>query len=86
MGSGQSIEMGNDDYNGDLQERMKKVFLEELCRRPNTGLTEVRRDGKDDAAMASVIKKEFDRCVGQMGEADFVYHMRTYSAACWVSG
>jgi hypothetical protein len=85
MGSGHSIEMGNDGSNGDLQERLKQVFLEELCRRPNTELTEVRRDGKDNDAMASLIKKEFDRCVGQMEEANFVYHMRTYSSACWVS-
>ena len=59
-------------------------ILEELCTRPS-GLTEVRRDGKDNAAMTSVIKKEFERCIGQMGEDDFTTHMRTYSAACWVS-
>merc|ERR1711981_1302119 len=74
MGAGHSGKMGDDGYMGDLQERLKQAFLEELCRRPNTGLTEVRRDGKDNAAIASVIKKEFERCVDHMGEADFMYH------------
>ena len=86
MGSSHSSMMVNDGHIGDLQERLKKVFLEELCRRPNVVLTEVRRDGKDNAAMAAVIKKEFDRCVDQkMGEYDIICHMKIYSAACWVS-
>ena len=85
MGAGQSSKMGLDGYAGDLQERLKQAFLEELCRRPNSGLTEVRRDGKDNAAIALVIKKEFERCADHMGEADFMYHMRTFSSACWVS-
>ena len=85
MGAGHSSKMGDDGYMGDLQERLKQAFLEELCRRPNTGLTEVRREGKDNAAIAAVIKKEFDRCADHMGEADFMYHMRTFSSACWVS-
>ena len=73
-----------DGYMEDLQERLKQAFLEELCRRPSTGLTEVRRDGKDDTAIAAVISKEFNRCVGNMSEADFMYHMRTFASACWV--
>merc|ERR1712038_1343568 len=85
MGAANSSKMANDGYMGDLQDRLKQAFLEELCRRPNIGLTEVRRDGKDNAAVAAVIVKEFNRCSGNMSEADFVYHMRTFSSACWAS-
>ena len=84
MGAANSSKMANDGYMGDLQDRLKQAFLEELCRRPNIGLTEVRRDGKDNAAVAAVIVKEFNRCSGNMSEADFMYHMRTFSSACWV--
>ena len=79
-----SSKIAGDGYMEDLQERLKQAFLEELCRRPSTGLTEVRRDGKDDTAIAAVISKEFNRCVGNMSEADFMYHMRTFASACWV--
>ena len=79
-----SSKITGDGYMEDLQERLKQAFLEELCRRPSTGLTEVRRDGKDDTAIAAVISKEFNRCVGNMSEADFMYHMRTFASACWV--
>ena len=79
-----SSKITGEGYMEDLQERLKQAFLEELCRRPLTGLTEVRRDGKDDAAIAAVISKEFNRCVGNMSEADFMYHMRTFASACWV--
>ena len=85
MGAANSSMMANDGYMGDLQDRLKQAFLEELCRRPNIGLTEVRRDGKDNASVAAVIVKEFNRCAGSMSEADFMYHMRTFSSACWVS-
>jgi len=85
MGAAQSRKMENDGYMGDLQDRLKQAFLEELCRRPNIGLTEVRRDGKDNSAIAAVIVKEFNRCSGSMSEADFMYHMRTFSSACWAS-
>ena len=84
MGAAQSSTLANDDYTLDLQERLKQAFLEELCKRPSVGLTEVRRDGKDDAAIAGVITKEFNRCVGQMSESEFMYHMRTFSSATWV--
>ena len=84
MGAAHSSKMENDGYMGDLQDRLKQAFLEELCRRPNIGLTEVRRDGKDNSAIAAVIVKEFNRCSGSMSEADFMYHMRTFSSACWV--
>ena len=33
----------------------RKAFLAELCQRPPTGLTEVRRDAKDNKAVAAVI-------------------------------
>ena len=84
MGAASSSSMANDIYTDDLGERLKKAFLDELCKRPSIGLTEVRRDGKDNAAIASVITKEFDRCVGNMAEAEFMYHMRTFASACWV--
>ena len=84
MGAATSSNMTNDTYTDDLGERLKKAFLDELCKRPSVGLTEVRRDGKDDAAIAQVISKEFHRCVGNMAEAEFMYHMRTFASACWV--
>ena len=71
-------------YSDDLTSRLKAAFLQELCTRPKKGLTEVRRDGKDDAAIAKVIKKEFDRCSETMDQMEFVYHMKTYATASWV--
>ena len=84
MGAANSSKMANDNYMSDLQPRLKQAFLEELCRRPNIGMTEVRRDGKDDSAISAVISEEFNRCYGTMNEADFMYHMKTFSCACWV--
>ena len=74
-----------DIYSDDLSSRLKAAFLKELISRPSRGLTEVRRDGKDNAAIAKVITKEFDRCAETMDQMEFVYHMRTYATACWVS-
>ena len=37
------------------------ILLEKICERPS-GLTEVRRDGKDNAAVIRVIQEEFKRC------------------------
>ena len=71
-------------YSDDLTSRLKGAFLQELCKRPCAGLTEVRRDGKDNAAIAKVIKKEFDRCSETMDQMEFVYHMKTYATASWV--
>ena len=71
-------------YSDDLTSRLKAAFLQELCMRPCAGLTEVRRDGKDNAAIAKVIKKEFDRCSETMDQMEFVYHMKTYATASWV--
>ena len=71
-------------YSDDLTSRLKAAFLQELCKRPCAGLTEVRRDGKDNAAIAKVIRKEFDRCSETMDQMEFVYHMKTYATASWV--
>ena len=48
------------------------------------GMTEVRRDGKDNAAVAKVIKKEFMLKMDVMDQQDFIHHMHTYASACWV--
>ena len=80
-----AVPAGSEIYSGDLDARLKKAFLHELCVRPTVGLTEVRRDGKDNAAIAKVITKEFNRCAEVMDQMQFVYHMRTYATACWVS-
>ena len=71
MGNTNSSPSG-DVYSDDLSERLKKAFLHELCQRPSIGLTEVRRDGKDNAAMAKVITNEFNRCAGNMAEPELV--------------
>ena len=71
-------------YSDDLNSRLKGAFLQELGKRPSCGLTEVRRDGKDNAAIAKVITEEANRCSESMDQMEFVYHMRTYATACWV--
>ena len=68
----------------DITSRLKKSFLTTLCRRPTVGLTEVRRDGKDTAAVAKVIKKEFMLKMDVMDQQEFITHMHTYASACWV--
>ena len=77
--------VNGDIFSDELASRLKSALLQELCKRPSVGLTEVRRDGKDNAAIEKVIRKEFDRCAGKMDETQFVYHMSTYATACWVS-
>jgi len=72
-------------YSDDLNSRLKGAFLQELCKRPSCGLTEVRRDGKDNAAIAKVITEEANRCSESMDQMEFVYHMRTYATACWAT-
>jgi len=51
------------------------------------GLTEVRRDGRDNTAVAKVIKAEFERRLhsesGPGTKKKFVKRMREYAAACW---
>ena len=60
-------------------------MFEKLCERPS-GLTEVRRDGKDNDSVIRVIKQEFDKCQenGMQGD-ELQKHMETFSNACWVS-
>ena len=60
------------------------MMLEKLCKRPS-GLTEVRRDGKDDESVIKVIKQEYDKCKENvMSDQDLGKHMETFAAACWV--
>ena len=60
------------------------MMMEILCKRPS-GLTEVRRDGKDNESVIKVIKQEHDKCKENgMSDQDLCKHMETFSAACWV--
>ena len=60
-------------------------FLDELCKRPSVGLTEVRRDGKDNDAVCRVIKAEYHHSKEEITDvSDFVKHMQQYALACWV--
>ena len=74
------------DISSRLESRLlrEKKLLRELCKRPLNGLTEVRRDGKDNDAIAKVITKEFYRCINNMSQHDFVNHMHVYTYGCWV--
>ena len=69
----------------DFDVRLKTSSLNELCKRPSTGLTEVRRDGKDNAAIIKVLTKEFNRCHQVLSVPEFVKHMETFARGCWVS-
>merc|ERR1719431_421284 len=77
------ISSEGDVFAEDINSRLKKAFLATLCRRPTVGLTEVRRDGKDNMAVARVIRKEFLHRMDIMEQSDFINHMHTYAAACW---
>ncbi len=71
----------------EFTEEWKQEFSQKLCKRP-AGLTEVRRDGKDDAAVAKVIRAEFRRRLNQekkLGKKKFVHRMEEYAAACWAT-
>ena len=61
------------------------MVLETVCERPN-GLTEVRRDGKDNAAVIRVIKEEYRRCKEkkEMSDLQLTEHMHNFAAGCWV--
>ena len=61
------------------------MALETVCERPS-GLTEVRRDGKDNAAVIRVIKEEYRQCKekNEMSDLQLTEHMRSFAAACWV--
>ena len=66
-------------------DHLRNSFLQELCSRPSVGLTEVRRDGKDTAAIAKAINDEFNRSIQTMPSSEFDRHMRTFTKGCWVS-
>jgi len=61
-------------------------FLEELMKRPKRGMTEMRRDGKDDAAVGRVIKAEFEKRQKQgLTKKKFEHRMKEFAKACWVT-
>merc|ERR1712136_517853 len=68
----------------DWSTRWKECFLHELTARPKH-MTEVRRDGKDDAIIAKVIAAEMERRLGldERKKVKFEAGMRDYAAACW---
>jgi hypothetical protein len=71
----------------DISEAWKTSFLEELCRRP-AWMTEVRRDGKDNATIAKVIKAEFEnRCEGvdRSTKKKLIRRMEEFANACWMT-
>jgi protein-tyrosine phosphatase len=84
MGASASMTVG-DSVGMDLDSRLVKAFLRELCTRPSSGLTEVRRDGKDNKAVAAVIQKEFERAFALFKQKEFISHMRSYAAATWAT-
>ena len=45
----------------------------------------MRRDNKDTAAVAKVIKKEFVAKMDLMDHLDFINHMHAYASAAWVN-
>ena len=62
-----------------------RISMDKLCERPR-GLTEVRRDGKDNNAIVRVIKQEVNRCEeGDMPDSELMTHMQSFASACWVS-
>eukprot|EP00088_Acartia_fossae_P005380 TRINITY_DN12376_c0_g1_i2.p1 TRINITY_DN12376_c0_g1~~TRINITY_DN12376_c0_g1_i2.p1 ORF type:complete len:430 (-),score=138.60 TRINITY_DN12376_c0_g1_i2:255-1499(-) len=68
-----------------IGDEWKSKFLSELSTRPSW-LTEVRRDGKDAAAVTKVIKAEFDKRSADLkedGKSKFVRRMEAYATACW---
>jgi len=84
MGATNSTDKG-DVIAEDISTRLKTAFLLELCTRPSNGLTEVRRDGKDNKAVEDVIRAEFRRVYPLMKEKVFVSHMRAYAASSWAT-
>ena len=60
-------------------------MVDNFCKRPN-GLTEVRRDGKDNDAIIKVIKEEFRQCEEKGIPFDEICnHMEIFASGCWVS-
>ncbi len=70
----------------DFSEEWKQEFSQKLCQRP-AGLTEVRRDGKDNAAVTKVIRAEFRRrlAMDKKSKKKFIHRMEEYAAACWAT-
>ena len=61
-----------------------KRFLQKVCERPS-GFTEVRRDGKDQEAVAKVIKNEIKVCE-EKGMPDNILckHIQVFASSAWV--
>ena len=60
-------------------------MVEIFCKRPK-GLTEVRRDGKDNDAIIKVIKEEFRQCEEKgLPFEEIRNHMEIFASGCWVS-
>ena len=60
-------------------------MVEIFCKRPK-GLTEVRRDGKDNDAIIKVIKEEFRQCEEKgLQFEEICNHMEIFASGCWVS-
>ncbi len=73
--------------NDDFSEEWRQEFMQKLRQRP-AGLTEVRRDGKDDDAVRKVIMAEFRRRLAldkKMSKKKMVHRMNEYAAACWAT-
>ncbi len=68
----------------EFSEEWRHDFLEELTRRPQ-GLTEVRRDGKDNEAIAKVIRAELKRRLAQENKkkVKLERRMREFAYATW---
>jgi predicted component of type VI protein secretion system len=66
----------------DFSQEWREIILKSLCERP-PGLTEVRRDGKDDAAVTSVIREELRRLIeddeGKKKKSRIVRKMHIYA-------
>ena len=59
-------------------------MLGKFCERPS-GLTEVRRDGKDDDAIVGVIKEEYQSCKEKgLSDEQIDKHMEIFASGCWV--
>ena len=60
-------------------------MLEKFCKRPD-GLTEIRRDGKDNDAIINMIKDEYKMCEEKaLTMKEISNHMEIFTSACWVS-
>jgi len=79
------ISSQGDKITEDINNRLKKNFLRTLCQRPSEGVTEVRRDNKDNIAVAKVIKKEFVAKLDLMDHQEFINHMHTFASAAWAT-